>query len=184
MKIESVRTAIKIGTFKLKDNDAKNKIYVEYLKNIPKSILTEDSARVYLFVVNGIIKKIGGSEGRGGIKSTLSFYENSQTGSPGRPRFIIHLLIEKELRNGKSVDVYLIRSGKFKAKVNGLFGPKEITTSVTFKAIEEACLSDYYSVEQKYPEWNFQENHKQYPLDLEQKFNQYQQRRSNARVND
>ncbi len=179
MNISVVKTAIKIGEFKLrKKNNSKNKIYLKYLKSIDKSILNDESARAYLFVVNGIIKKIGGSEGKGGIKSTMSFYENSQTGSPGRPRFIIHLLIEKELKNNKKVEVYLIRSSPIKANVNGLFGLKEVTTTVTYKAIENACLEDYYSIEHKYPDWNLQENHEPYPIDLENKFNTYQSQRN------
>ena len=64
---------------------------------IKKDILNDDIARIYLFVVDRIIKKIGGSAGKGGIKSTMSFYVSSMTGSPGVPRFVIHLLIAEEL---------------------------------------------------------------------------------------
>jgi len=96
MNIKKVKTAIKIGDFVLRNDNTPNKINIEYLPNLGKDILEDDSARIYLIVVDGIIKKIGGSSSKGGIKATMSFYVNAMQGSPGRPRFIIHLLIEKK----------------------------------------------------------------------------------------
>lgn len=52
-------------------------------KALPQSILTSNVARVYLIVVDGEIKKIGGSQADGGIKSTLSIYRDG--GVKGRP---------------------------------------------------------------------------------------------------
>jgi len=46
---------------------------------LPQSILTQNVARVYLIVVNGEIKKIGGSQADGGIKNTLSIYRDGGT---------------------------------------------------------------------------------------------------------
>ena len=105
MNIKEVKTAIKIGDFVLRNDNTPNKINIEYLPNLGKDILEDDSARIYLIVVDGIIKKIGGSSSKGGIKATMSFYVNAMQGSPGRPRFIIHLLIEKEL---KTIDLFEI----------------------------------------------------------------------------
>ena len=92
MHINEVKTAVKIGDFVLKQKH-RNKIDIKYLPNISKEELHDETPRVYLFVVNGIIKKIGGSSGKGGIKSTMNFYVSAMTGSPGVPRFVGHLLI-------------------------------------------------------------------------------------------
>jgi len=175
MHIKDVKTAIKIGNFVLKKGN-RNKIDFQYSSNLDKKILFDDSARVYLIVQDGIIKKIGGSIQKGGIKGTISFYTGAMTGSPGRPRFIIHLLIEEALKNGAKVELYMITSPKTMARVSGLFGVKRMKIA-SYKEMENLCKSEYYSKEKKYPDWNFQENHQPYPSDLERKFIAYHRKR-------
>ncbi len=175
MHIKKVKTAIKIGDFILRQNH-RNKIDIKYLPNISKDVLNDDVARIYLFVVDGIIKKIGGSSGKGGIKNTMNFYVSAMTGSPGVPRFVIHLLIAEALEKGKKVELYMITSPKVLATVNGLFGSKKVEIA-SFKEMEDFCKSDYYSIEHRYPDWNFQENHEPYPVELAQKHNEYHKNR-------
>ena len=57
MEISDVKTAIKIGDFILKKNH-RNKIDVKYLIDISKEVLNDDLARIYLFVVDEIIKSL------------------------------------------------------------------------------------------------------------------------------
>jgi len=136
----------------------------------------DETPRVYLFVQNKIIKKIGGSSGKGGIKTTMSFYITSMTGSPGIPRFVIHLLIEKALKKGSKVELFMITSPRVMAEVNGLFGSKKVEIA-SFKEMEDFCKSDYYSREKKHPDWNFQESHEPYPSRLAKKHNLYHKKR-------
>nr|AQS34705.1 hypothetical protein [uncultured archaeon] len=175
MHIREVRTAIKIGDFVLKQNH-RNKIDIKYLSTINRTILTDDIARIYLFVQDGIIKKIGGSSGKGGIKSTMGFYVGAMTGSPGVPRFVLHLIIAEALDSGSKVELYMITSPKTLATINGLFGSKQVEIA-SFKEMEDFCKSDYFSVEHKYPDWNFQENHQPYPPRLARQHNFYHQER-------
>ena len=77
-----VKTAFKIadvefvaGSTKLNFNYLKE-LRDENGKALPQSILTQNVARVYLIVVDGVIKKIGGSQAVGGIKSTLQIYQD------------------------------------------------------------------------------------------------------------
>ena len=179
MNIKDVKTAIKIGDFVLRKNH-RNKIDIRYLANLSNTILTDDSARIYLIVQKGIIKKIGGSASKGGIKATMNFYISSMTGSPGVPRFIIHLLIEKALISKSKVELFMITSPRTMAKISGLFGYKKVEIA-SFKEMENLCKSDYYSKEQKYPDWNFQENHKPYPAELAKKHVLYHQKRLNRK---
>lgn len=176
MNIKQVKTAVKIGDFKLRNDEHRNKIKLDYLSDISKDVLNDEVARIYLFVVDGIIKKIGGSSGKGGIKNTMNFYVGAMTGSPGVPRFVIHLLIAQELEKGKKVELFMITSPKVLATVNGLFGSKKVEIA-SFKEMEDFCKSDYYSVENRYPDWNFQENHEPYPVALAQKHNEYHKNR-------
>jgi len=175
MHINQVKTAKKIGRFILRQ-DGPNKIKVEYLPNLDPHILNDESARVYIFVQDGEIKKIGGSIQKGGIRGTLSFYANAMQGSPGRPRFIIHLLIAEALREGSEVDIYVIMSPRNMAEVSGLFSTKKIEIA-SYKEMEELCLSDYYNSEAKYPDWNFQEKGESYPRELEEIYQHYHENR-------
>lgn len=179
MNIKDVKTAIKVGDFTLKKNH-RNKIGIKYLHGLDRKILTDNLARIYLIVQNGVIKKIGGSTSKGGIKATVMFYVSAMTGSPGVPRFVVHLLIEKALKNKSRVMLFMITSPKTLATVNGLFGPKKVEIA-SFKEMEDLCKSDYYSKEKKYPDWNFQENHKPYPPDLAKQHNLYHQKRLNKK---
>lgn len=163
MNISTVKTAIKIGDFILNPNEkSPNHIKVQYSKNIEKDFLKNNAGRVYLFTSDGIIKKIGGSSSKGGIISTLSFYACSMTGSPGKPRFILHLLIRDELLQGKRVEIFMIQSDFVKSKVKGLFKSRTLEIAA-FKEMEDLCRRDYYGLEKKHPDWNFKENNEDYP---------------------
>lgn len=175
MNIKYVKTAIKIGDFILRKNH-RNKIDIKYLPSLNNKILNNNSARIYLIVQDGIIKKIGGSASKGGIKATMIFYVSAMTGSPGVPRFIVHLLITRALIKKSKMELYMITSPKTLAKINGLFGSKKVEIA-SFKEMEDLCKSDYFSQEGRYPDWNFQENHQPYPSELAKKHVLYHQKR-------
>jgi hypothetical protein len=175
MNISEVKTAKKIGKFNLRSN-SNNKIDIEYLSSVQKSVLIDDSPRIYLIVSNGIIKKIGGSAQRGGIKGTMSFYVGAMGGSPGVPRFVIHLLIEQELKKDLDVELFMITSPPVMAEVSGLFKThKRLVAS--FKEMEDICKADYYLKVGRYPEWNFQENHESYPVAFARLHNEFHNKR-------
>jgi hypothetical protein len=163
MKISEVKTAKKVGDFKLRNDGSPNKIKLDYsTSELTSEQLKQDDPRVYLIVSDGEIKKIGGSSSKGGIKATMSFYVNARTGSPGPVRFIIHELIRRELANGKKVELYMITSPRVKSKVCGLFDCNKEIEVASFKEMEDRCKEDYYKKEGRYPDWNFQENNESY----------------------
>lgn len=173
MQINQVKTARKVGDF-VKKKSGPNLIDIKYV--LPNSELIDDIPRIYLMTSNGIIKKIGGSASKGGIKATMSFYTNSQQGSPGVARFVLHHLIAEEIDAGNNVELFMITSPKVKAPVNGLFGAYEIAVA-SFKEMEDLCKKDYFEIEGKYPEWNFQENSMTYPSRLAKLHNDYHNNR-------
>ena len=166
MKIKEVKTAFKIADVEYVNGSTKLKFnYLEKLKDengkeLPQSILTQNLARVYLIVVDGIIKKIGGSQAKGGIKATLNIYQDG--GKKGRPStrsvgiwyFLYHTILK-----GKKIEFYMIYQENFEKEIKGLFGLNKVKEAyVSYKLIEECCISDYLSRESnKYPEWNVQE---------------------------
>ena len=181
MKISLVKTAVRIGEFLLYPEHPRNKIKVNYDQNVSDELLKDESGRVYLFTVDGEIKKIGGSASKGGIKSTLSFYVNSMTGSPGKPRFILHLLIRDELAKGKSVEIYMINSQKTYAPVSGLFEEEQLEIG-SFTEMEDKCRNDYFNSQRRFPDWNFKENNKDYPSKYSFEQVRYHEERLRGRV--
>lgn len=182
MNIRDVQTAFKIADV-IKDVDhPKNHIKFVYLREIidenghklSNQILRDKKGRVYLIVVDGEIVKIGGSMDKGGIKATLSFYQNSMQGRPGINRFGIHKLIEEELNKNKRIEIYLITSEEVKANVKGLFLDKSETRKIAvFKEMEDKCKQEYKEKEGSYPIWNFQENGKPWPSSIQESHNEY-----------
>ena len=160
MHFDRVTNSNYIGEFMLRNDNSPNFININY--EVTRKILENEDGRVYLICSDGIIKKIGGSQSKGGIKSTMSFYVKSMTGSPGKPRFILHLLIRDELLKGKKCTLHMITSPKVISNVNGLTSKIKIEIAA-FKEMEDLCKSDYYKEMEKYPDWNFQENNDDYP---------------------
>ncbi len=171
MRILQVKTAFKIADVELVPNNTKlNFNYLKELQDenhnpLPQSLLTKNVARVYLIVVDGVIKKIGGSQDKGGIKRTLNIYRDG--GVKGRPSirsFGIWYFLYSTILSGKKIEFYLIYQDNFKAQVKGLLGLHEVPdASLSYKFLENACLLDYQKVMGDYPEWNIQEQGKDWP---------------------
>ena len=137
MDISQAKNAIKYGDFILRQ-DSPNKIDIKWLPNITKEMLKDDTPRVYVFVQNGRIVKIGGSADKGGIRATISFYVTGMQGSPGSSRFIGHLLIADALEKNYKMELYVITSPRVPAVVNGLSGSKKMEIA-SFKEMERFC---------------------------------------------
>ncbi|AGT73748.1 GIY-YIG nuclease family protein [Helicobacter pylori] len=175
MHISEVKTAFKIADVEyVKDSTKLNFNYLKDLKDennqsLPNSILTQNVARVYLIVVNGEIKKIGGSQADGGIKSTLNIYRDG--GVKGRPSirsFGVWYFLYHTILTGAKIEFYMIYQPNFETQVKGLFGFHAIKdASVSYKLLEQACLMDYRnSSDDALPEWNVQEQGKDWPNDI------------------
>ncbi len=175
MHISEVKTAFKIADVEYVEDSTKlNFNYLKDLKDennqsLPKSILTQNVARVYLIVVNGEIKKIGGSQADGGIKSTLNIYRDG--GVKGRPSirsFGVWYFLYHTILTGAKIEFYMIYQPNFETQVKGLFGFHVIKdASVSYKLLEQACLMDYRnSSDDALPEWNVQEQGKDWPNDI------------------
>ena len=165
MRIEEVKTAFKIADARIKEKDILEFDYIENItdengEKLPKNILKINVPRVYIIVSNGIIKKIGGSECKGGMKGTLQIYKDGGlNGQPSQRSIGVWWLLHHELINGNEVEFYMIYQDLFDKNVKGLFGETKKRVSISYKHIELQCLADYYSIEKKYPDWNYQENH-------------------------
>lgn len=164
MKISEVTTAFKVADVILDEEHKIRHIKFIFLKELSdedgkpldRKVLRDNAGRIYLIVSNGEIKKIGGSECKGGIINTMSFYQGGMQGGPSIRTFGIHILIKEELEKGNKVEIYMITSKKAKMKVKGLFSEEEMEVSA-FRDMENKCKQDYISIEGELPPWNFQE---------------------------
>ncbi|GHQ32946.1 hypothetical protein VN1219_14540 [Helicobacter pylori] len=174
MHISEVKTAFKIADVEyVKDSTKLNFNYLKDLKDennqsLSQDILTQNVARVYLIVVNGEIKKIGGSQADGGIKSTLNIYKDG--GVKGRPSirsFGVWYFLYHTILTGAKIEFYMIYQPNFETQVKGLFGFHAIKdASISYKLLEQACLTDYRNnSNDALPEWNVQEQGKDWPND-------------------
>ncbi|MCK0504479.1 GIY-YIG nuclease family protein [Helicobacter pylori] len=175
MHISEVKTAFKIADVEyVKDSTKLNFNYLKDLKDennqsLSQDILTQNVARVYLIVVNGEIKKIGGSQADGGIKSTLNIYKDG--GVKGRPSirsFGVWYFLYHTILTGAKIEFYMIYQPNFETQVKGLFGFHAIKdASISYKLLEQACLTDYRNnSNDALPEWNVQEQGKDWPNDI------------------
>lgn len=175
MKISEVKTAFKIADVEFVESSTR--LNFNYLKNLrdengkdlPQSILTQNVARVYLIVVNGEIKKIGGSQSEGGIKNTLSIYRDG--GVKGRPNirsFGIWYFLYSTILSGAKIEFYMIFEENFEKDIKGLFGSKKVKNAyISYKLIEQCCVEDYLSKENNnYPDWNVQEQGMDWPIGI------------------
>lgn len=177
MNIKDVKTSFKIADVVLDKKHKQNYIKINFLseltdekgKKLDKSILRDDAGRVYIIAVDGVIKKIGGSQSKGGIKATLSFYQSAMQGGPSLRSYGIHLLMKESLEKGKSVEIYLITSQSVKAPVKGLFSEEKKSTNV-FKEMEDKCKEDYKKREGDFPEWNYQERAVPWPKETHESY--------------
>lgn len=190
MKISEVKTAFKIADVEFVQGSTKlNFNYLENLKDengkaLPQSILNENVARVYLIVVDGEIKKIGGSQAEGGIKNALAIYRDG--GVKGRPSirsfgvwyFLYHTILEN-----KKIEFYMIYQENFKKEIKGLFGLKSVSNAyISYKLIEQCCIEDYLKAENnRFPEWNVQEQGMDWPTEIK---NQHADIQKNAQSRD
>ncbi|GAA8413329.1 hypothetical protein Hpkin62_14170 [Helicobacter pylori] len=175
MHISGVKTAFKIADVEyVKDSTKLNFNYLKDLKDennqsLSQNILTQNVARVYLIVVDGEIKKIGGSQADGGIKSTLNIYKDG--GVKGRPSirsFGVWYFLYHTILTGDKIEFYMIYQPNFETQVKGLFGFHAIKdASISYKLLEQACLTDYRNNNNDaLPEWNVQEQGKDWPNDI------------------
>ncbi|RVZ04175.1 GIY-YIG nuclease family protein [Helicobacter pylori] len=175
MHISEVKTAFKIADVEyVKDSTKLNFNYLKNLKDennqsLSQNILTQNVARVYLIVVDGEIKKIGGSQADGGIKSTLNIYKDG--GVKGRPSirsFGVWYFLYHTILTGAKIEFYMIYQPNFETQVKGLFGFHAIKdASISYKLLEQACLTDYRNNNNDaLPEWNVQEQGKDWPNDI------------------
>ena len=181
MKIQDTKNFVLVAKCIKNTKQSKALIRFDYSICQDKKLINKEGGRVYLICVNDEIYKIGYSIGKNGIKGTLSFYEGAMGGKPSIRSFGIHKLINKELKKNKKVCIYVKYSNSKKQTIYGLNREHHIQVSPA-KEFENVCKKDYYEFENgRYPKWNFQENGKQWPKDIQLSHNKQRKKQIDKR---
>lgn len=189
MKISEVKNVLRVGRIVLGTKPTRSKKYVlyntglclDYDVNFPKSLKRKKLSIVYLFVVNGEIRKIGQTSGVSGISGCMGFYTKAGMDDPGFNRFAINKLFREELDKGSSIEVYMMYEEPITAPVKGLFSSEVADVMISAKAMEDLCIRDFVSVENCHPMWNFQESGIPLPSYIHTSFGDYKTKRGEDR---
>ena len=164
MNISEVSTAQFVGELEFNLGSSQRLLNVKWADNVD---IQDNAGRVYLIVSDGEIMKIGGSQSKGGIKSTFAFYISANQGRPSIRSYGIMSLIADQLKLGKDVTIHMITSEQIAAPVKGLFSQSMCKVSA-FKEMEHKCIEDYKAIVGDYPAWNFQEKGEAWSAEIQQ----------------
>jgi len=156
MKVQSATQFTKVGYFSLDNRvDTKKNLSFSYITQ--DKMLKQNLARVYIISVDGRIKKIGGSNAKGGIRGTIAPYLSGNGGRPSDRTHGVNMFIHKALSLGKSVELYYATIPNQNVTLPSLTNLRSAEISPSYKPMEELCLKEYVQREGAYPPWNFQE---------------------------
>ncbi len=173
-----------VGEFLKKENNI-NLLSFDW--KIDSATKYNKSGRVYFFVVisnegNKDILKIGKSSDKKGLCGTIGCYVSALSGSPSVTRFSIHNLIRKKLDQNNRILVYVKFSKSIKTKLKGIFEEHESEIPLDMTYVEELCLKEYFKEYSKYPEWNYQESHKELPIDMIESYSSFVENKKNLKT--
>lgn len=143
----------KIGFFEL--NNRRSKTIWDFKSY--NNIKNEKGSHIYIIAVNDIIKKIGASANKKGIKAVAGYGVGNQ-GQPSDRTTGIHYYIGRELINKNEVSFWIKICSKARAELDDLFGNVNYDNcSIDPKIQEDKYLESYHKLCGKFPEWNMQE---------------------------
>jgi hypothetical protein len=190
MKIINTNICTKVGVITLSEVEYNGGSYVYhkraleliYEKDFPRELKRKHLSLIYIFTVNGEIKKIGQSSAKNGIAGCMNFYLKSGQDDPGINRFFINILIREEISKGNTVEVYMTYMDLVEVEVPGLTSNELIEVPISAKGMEELFMRQYYSQEKRYPVWNYQENGEPIPSEVAEAYGEYKIKRARGRL--
>jgi hypothetical protein len=157
MKIDHVTTMTRVGSLeKRSDHDKKLKLLPD--ENISKDLLKDNRGRVYAIVIDDEIHKIGGSQAKGGIKSTFEAYCGGFNYGMSARTYAVWNYITKFLNKGSSVEIYCVWADTVEVEVPTMTGKQKQIIATDFHAIENNFVEEFVQLEGRYPELNMQES--------------------------
>jgi hypothetical protein len=157
MEISHVTNAQRVGHITLSTTHDK-KLALITDPGISRDRLRDDTGRVYFITVNSVIKKIGGSQSKGGIQATIAAYLGGFAKGMSPRSYCGWNYIRQQILEGNHVEFWFILAPMTTAKIPTMNGFIEQTIAVDFHQIETACVAEYVEIMKDYPYLNMQES--------------------------
>lgn len=157
MNISHVSNAQRVGHIDLSESHEKKLVFVPDAQ-ISKEQIRNENGRVYFLVVNGEIKKIGGSQCKGGIQGTIGAYLGGFAKGMSPRSYCGWNYIRQQIEAGKNVEFWFILAPTTTARIPTMNGFIEQSIAVDYHQIETSCVKEYLSIEKSYPYLNMQES--------------------------
>jgi hypothetical protein len=123
-----------------------------------KEELKDKRGRVYAIVIDGKVHKLGGSQDKGGILSTIGFYFKGYAHNNSKRTYCVWRYLKNHLDKGSKIEVYCVWAPLTKIQIPTMKGSLTREIPVDFHTIENGFLQEYHRQEGKYPFLNMQEN--------------------------
>ena len=157
MKISHVTTMTRVGEV-VRHSSNEKKLAFKYDVNISKTQRKDNNGRVYAIVVDEEIKKLGGSQSKGGIDATFGFYFGGYSKGNSERTYCIWNFMNKSIKSEKLVEVYCVWAPTVNVSIPTMTGNITQTIPVDFHSIEDAFVKEYVAIEKKFPYLNMQES--------------------------
>ena len=138
-----------------KKGQKKRNTLIQFIPKISNEEFNKKNEWLYLFIINGMIVKIGGT--RTGLKGRVASYlcghhieERGKSGDCSKTNGFIYNTFEFYLQLGCKIEMYGYELPKTQIEIE-IFGKKFEITAQTYHAYESTFLGDYKKIYNKYP---------------------------------
>lgn len=157
MKIDHITTMTRVGSIVLREGSTQ-RLDLAADAAVTREQLRDYRGRVYAIVVDGEIKKIGGSQDKGGIQGTLSWYFNGFNKGNSERTYCTWNYMWQAIAAGRSVEIYAVWAPLVTVTIPTMTGELTKEMPVDFHTIEAAFNKEYFDLEGAHPELNMQES--------------------------
>jgi hypothetical protein len=123
-----------------------------------RELYRQEVGRVYFIVVDGDIKKIGGSQAKGGLRGTLGAYFTGFAKGMSARTYCVWNFMQQQIDQGHTVEIYVTFAPLVQATIPGPTGSVTVEIPVDYHTIEKSYVDHYVLKMSKHPFLNMQES--------------------------
>jgi hypothetical protein len=157
MKITELQNLYRAGQI-IRKADHADKLDIQLDPTMTRELFRQEVGRVYFIVVNGEIKKIGGSQAKGGLKGTLGAYFTGFAKGMSARTYCVWNFMRQQIDQGHTVEIYVTFAPLVEATIPGPLGHVTVHIPVDYHTIEKSYVDHFVLVESKHPYLNMQES--------------------------
>ena len=157
MKITELQNLYRAGQI-IRKADHADKLDIQLDPTMTRELFRQEVGRVYFIVVNGEIKKIGGSQAKGGLKGTLGAYFTGFAKGMSARTYCVWNFMRQQIDQGHTVEIYVTFAPLVEATIPGPLGHVTVHIPVDYHTIEKSYVDHFVLIEAKHPYLNMQES--------------------------